>query len=77
MDKTDYIEYRDVVKQLATYILKIPVNIVNTDTIRHRCCTLWACQVHGSLLDDEAKEHLAKGDNYEDSICLDLVYKVC
>jgi len=76
MDKTDYVDYRDVAKQLASYILKHPVNTASTDTIRHRCCTLWACQVHGKVIDDEAKEHLARGDNYDDNFCLDIVYKV-
>ena len=75
MDKTDYVEFRDVAKQLANEILKTPVS--NTKGLGlHRCCTLWACQIHGKGIgDDDIKEHLAKGDNYEDSICLDLVYK--
>jgi ubiquitin-protein ligase len=75
MDKTDYVEFRDVARQLAKEVLKTPVS--NTKGLGlHRCCTLWACQVHGKGIgDDDIHEHLAKGDNYEDSICLDLVYK--
>lgn len=76
MDKTDYVDYKDVAKQLANHMIKNPVAIANTDTIRHRCCTLWACQVHGRSIDDDAKEHLAKGDNHDDNFCLDIIYKV-